>query len=187
MMRGLVLAGGRSSRFGSDKANALYYGVSFLRRAVSLLEALGLKPVVVTRSGADYGMGSVTVYDKLPDQGPVGGLYTALSIFKNSSFLVLTCDMPALTPAALTGLLENHEIDGGVTVYSDDLRGYRPFPGIYGPSLLAIVRERLKRRELSMKGLIDAAPLKTIIPWTGDPSVFHNVNTKEDLASQFSG
>ena len=49
MIRGLVLAGGKSSRFGSDKALALYEGMTFLERATSLLEALNLKPVVVTR------------------------------------------------------------------------------------------------------------------------------------------
>ena len=179
-VRGLVLAGGRSSRFGSDKALALYEGVSFLERAVSLLKALDLKPIVVTRRGVTYSfIKCVGVQDKLPDLGPLGGLYTAMTVFKNTTFLVLSCDMPALTPQVLSELLTKHEPCCPITAYSTQDRGVQPFPAVYEPSLLGIIREKLKKNSLSMLGLFEEVPNKKIISWAGDSALFCNVNEKE--------
>ena len=177
MIRGLVLAGGKSSRFGSDKATAVYEGVRFLERAVSLLKELGLKPVVVTRKNANYPFIQCTlIQDKMPDLGPLGGIYTAMSIFRNTAFLVLTCDMPALTLPVLSELLAKHEARYPVTAYSTDDRGLQPFPGVYEPSLLGVVREQMKDGDLSMRGLFRKAPAARILRWQGDPDVFNNVN-----------
>ena len=177
MIRGLVLAGGKSSRFGSDKALALYEGVRFLERAVSLLTALDLKPVVVTRKGARYPfIKCAMVPDKLPDRGPLGGIYTAMALFKDTAFLVLTCDMPALTPSALSGLLAEHEPHCPITAYRTEEGVVQPFPAIYGSSLLGVVRERLGRHRLSMHGLFETVSVKNIIAWKGDTTIFCNVN-----------
>ncbi len=71
MIRGLVLAGGKSSRFGTDKALAMYDGMSFLDRAVSLLASLDLRPVVVTRPDSNYPLTDCDViHDELPGKGP---------------------------------------------------------------------------------------------------------------------
>ena len=182
MIRGLVLAGGKSSRFGSDKALALYEGVSFLERALLFLRALNLEPIVVTRKDADYSFAKCAmVRDKLPDLGPLGGIYTAMTIFKNITFLVLTCDMPALTPSALSGLLAKHEPHCLITAYGTEDGSAQPFPAVYGPSLLGLIRKKIEQNNLSMRGLIEEVSAKKIIPWKGDTASFFNVNKKEDL------
>ena len=182
-MRGLILAGGKSSRFGTDKALAVYEGVTFLERAVLLLRSLDLKLVVVTRRGADYPFTQcTTLYDKLPEKGPLGGIYTAMSWFKATPFLVLTCDMPALTRDVLQRLLDHHEPSKQLTFYSTRDGAEQPFPGIYEPSSFANVRERLKRDELSIKGLMQEIVTRKAIDWKGDQDIFRNINSKEDLA-----
>ncbi len=181
MIRGLVLAGGKSSRFGSDKALAVYDGVRLVERAVSLLDSLGLKPIVSLRRGADYAfLNCLSVYDRLPDEGPLGGLYTALSTFKDVPFLVVTCDMPALNEGVLTGLLNGRKPGASMTVYSVEGR-VQPFPGIYEPSLLESVRAQLKLGRRSLQALIEAASDVRQIEWEGDTSPFLNVNRREDL------
>ena len=188
MIRGLVLAGGKSSRFGSDKALALYEGVSFLERAVSLLKTLHLKPIVVTRRGAGHFLVDCTVvYDKLPDLGPLGGLYTAMTVFRNTAFLVLTCDMPALDPKVLQRLLDEREPSRDLVFYSSSERPEQPFPGIYEPSVLQAVRDKLKQNDLSMMGLFKRVASKKTVDWKGDPDVFCNINTAEDLRSRAKG
>ena len=68
---GAVLAGGRSSRFGSDKAEALIHGRSLLDRAV---EALGTQCEAVVIVGRDH-PGTPSIPDRpRPDCGPLGGL-----------------------------------------------------------------------------------------------------------------
>ena len=144
MIRGLVLAGGKSSRFGSDKALALYEGVRFLERAVSLLRELDLGPIVVTRQGVDYPfIKCATLQDIFPDRGPLGGIYTAMTVFKNTAFLVLTCDMPALTRSALFGLLVQHKPRCPITAYRAEDGRVQPFPAIYEPSLLGVIHKKI--------------------------------------------
>ena len=182
MIRGLVLAGGKSSRFGSDKALALYDGVRFLERAVLLLKTLDLKPVVVTRRGADHAFVDCTViYDKLPDLGPLGGLYTAMTIFKDTAFLALTCDMPALDPAVLKRLLDERDTTRELVFYSSAEGPAKPFPGVYEPSVLRAIRDKLKDNDLSMAGLFKQVASKKTVDWKGDPNVFCNINTAEEL------
>ena len=186
-MKGLILAGGKSSRFGSDKALALYQGKSFLERAVLLLKAVDLKPVIVTRHGSDYSfLYCPVIYDQLPEKGPLGGIYTAMTVFKNTSFLILTCDMPALTSEALSRLLAAHESAAQITLYSMKDGSSQPFPAIYEPSLLKTIKQKILRDELSMRSLLDSTPAPKILEWKGDAEVFCNVNHREDLVRETS-
>ncbi len=179
-LRGLVLAGGKSRRFGQDKASAMYKGKRLLEHAVGLLTALHLKPIVVTRLGVDYPfLNCPILYDKLPEMGPLGGIYTAMNRFKKVDFIVLTCDMPDLGPTLALQLLEHLE-DDYLTVFSHRLVP-QPFPGIYPSSLCSLIGQRLIQNNLSMAGLIEASSHKKILSWTGSPEAFLNVNRKEDI------
>ena len=181
-MRGLVLAGGKSRRFGTDKALAIYEDRTLLETAVSLLLSVRLDPVVVTRRGADYSFaGCMVLMDALADKGPLGGIYTAMSFFKETQFLILTCDTPALTPAALSALLSAHGKENTATVFRVADGQIQPFPGIYGPSIFQTVRERLFQDQLSMQGLLEVLSNKNAISWQGNPEIFANVNRQEDL------
>ena len=179
-VRGLVLAGGKSSRFGEDKASVFYKGKRFIEHAADLLESIGLKPVVVTRQGADYPFLRCPVLrDKLPEKGPLGGIYTAMSVFKNISFLVLTCDMPALHSSALLKLL-THQSTQHAIVFSYN-SALQPFPGIYSSSLFVPIGRRIIKGNLSMTGLLEETDDKTVLSWRSDGSIFLNINRKEDI------
>lgn len=181
-MRGLILAGGKSQRFGTDKALAVHEGKTLLEKAVNLLLSVRLEPVIVTRRGADYSFAGCTVLmDVLADKGPLGGIYTAMSFFKENPFLILTCDMPALTPAALSALLSAREKQNAATVFQSADGQVQPFPGIYEPSLFQTVRERLFQDQLSIQGLLDDVPTRKVVLWEGPAEVLANVNRGEDL------
>ena len=182
VIRGLVLAGGKSLRFGSDKAQAVYRGMSLLNHAVALLNDLDLKPVVVTRRNTGTSdLKCVTVYDQLPDQGPLGGIDTAMRVFRDVSFLVLTCDMPHLTRELLSELLSAHQNSHEVTLFSIHGR-LQPFPGIYGASLRKRIRTHLTKGDRSMRRLLETTENKRWILSGKDTAVFHNVNFMHDLA-----
>jgi len=181
-MKGLILAGGRSTRFGSDKTLAVYEGKTFIEKAVLFLESVDLEAVIVTRPGTNYSfLKCKTIYDLLPQKGPLGGIYTAMSFFRNTSFLVLSCDMPALTRDALEELLNQHEPSRQLTFYSTPDKAKQPFPGIYEASLFDIIEYKINYGDLSMHGLLEAVPQRKKVQWQGNPAVFHNINYKEDL------
>lgn len=115
---GAVLAGGRSSRFGSDKAMALLNGRTLLDHATA-----GLAPHVaeVVMCGRDGGLAD----RPHADMGPLGGLNAALHHALHHGFVgVLTtgCDMP-LYPAALPAALIG---DGAAILHGQQLLGWWP-------------------------------------------------------------
>lgn len=105
MILGVVLAGGASRRFGSDKALALYRGVPMLDRAVALLEPSVSEVAIV--GGAREGYASVP--DRpAPGLGPLGGLCGALLHAAERGFatvLTIPCDAPELSAETIAALV----------------------------------------------------------------------------------
>jgi molybdopterin-guanine dinucleotide biosynthesis protein A len=177
-----VLAGGKSSRFGQDKALALYNGTTLLERAVNLLTQLDLKPIVVTRRGAEYSFVRASViYDKLYDLGPLGGIYTAMTVFPGTPFLAVTCDMPALTPSALEPLVAAYAKSRKLTYFKTPAQPCQPFPGVYGPELLPGITSRILIGRLGVQEFIRSVPETNVLDYDGSPEIFTNVNFRQDL------
>lgn len=97
---GAVLAGGRSTRFGSDKALALLDGKPLIEHAIDALAAQADAVIVCGREGG--------IPDRpAPDLGPLGGINAALHAAAEQQFdavLTCPCDLPLLPPG-LGGLL----------------------------------------------------------------------------------
>jgi len=181
-IRGIVLAGGKSSRFGSNKALAKYQGTSLLKRALKLLKSLDLEPAIIASQDHDYSSFKYPCFqDELPEKGPLGGLYTAMTHFPESRLLVLTCDMPALTTGVLMPLLRKHKKKNRVTLYQIGSKSYEPFPGVYESSLRDGILNRITENKLSMQSLFEDLPQKNILPWDKESQFFSNVNSASDL------
>lgn len=99
MIVGLVLAGGRSSRMGEDKALMRVGGHTLLERSLSVLRAAGAERVAIsgTRAGG--------IPDRWPEAGPVGGIASAVDGLPDGEWLVIPVDMPRLHEDVLRPLL----------------------------------------------------------------------------------
>lgn len=106
MFYAAVLAGGKSSRMGKDKAELVLGGKTLLERAVALLQEAGAELVLVGGRKGDR-----AVPDLLPHCGPPGGLYSLLDHIRlhygldGSPLLLIPVDMPLLTVPTLERLL----------------------------------------------------------------------------------
>ena len=100
-IHGLILAGGRSQRMGRDKAMLDFGGRSLLAHAVATLQAAGVTQVLV--SGDRPGFNSQP--DRIPGQGPLGGLFSVQPDPQADALLVLPVDMPWLDAALLQCLM----------------------------------------------------------------------------------
>ncbi len=164
---GAVLAGGRASRFGSDKAMALLDGVTLLDHARA-----GLAPHVaeVVICGRDGGLAD----RPHPGMGPLGGLNAALHHALSHGFVgVLTtgCDMPiypAALPAALIG-------DNAAILHGQQLLGW--WPATLAPELDAHLGEENNR---SIYGWLERIGARVVeVPGL----ILPNINRPEDLAN----
>lgn len=163
---GAVLAGGRSSRFGSDKALArMADGRKLIDHATAALAPHVASVVICGRDGG--------LPDRpAPDLGPLGGLNAALHHAQDHGFIgVLTtgCDMP-LYPAALPDAL----IGKGAAILKDQqLLGW--WPALLAPELDAHLAEDNNR---SIRGWLDRIGARMVdIPGL----TFPNINRPEDL------
>ena len=100
-----MIAGGRSRRFGSDKALALLHGRPLIDHAIGILEPR-VDAVVVC--GREWG-GLLSLADlPAPGLGPLGGIAAALAHAEENGFdsvLTIACDMPHVPAEVLDGLL----------------------------------------------------------------------------------
>lgn len=111
---GAVLAGGASSRMGSDKAFIEIEGEPMVARAAGALRAAGAAPVLVV--GGDHARLSALGLDHVPDrhpgEGPLGGVITALGALGPldgsgpDAVVTLPCDVKAPDPAAVRLVIE---------------------------------------------------------------------------------
>lgn len=96
---GVVLAGGKSSRMGQDKALIEIGGRSLLDLALDKLDP-HVQELLVIGESEKYGhVGPFVIADEWPGKGPLGGLTTAMRYASNDRLLVIACDLPGLTSA----------------------------------------------------------------------------------------
>ena len=103
----LLLAGGKSARMGTNKAELLYEGKTFLEHMLDKAKALGIRKFYI--SGYDPRREDVcTVWDLYPNRGPLSGLHAGMAAIDTPYCLVLPVDAPKLPLEILEGLLQCH-------------------------------------------------------------------------------
>jgi molybdopterin-guanine dinucleotide biosynthesis protein A len=110
----VVLAGGRSSRLGQDKAFLIVNGQYLIENILEKLAQLSDEVIIVTDKTEEYEQfDAVVVGDVLPGKGALGGIYSGLRAATYNHSLVVACDMPFLNLSLLRymqGLTPHHDV-----------------------------------------------------------------------------
>jgi molybdopterin-guanine dinucleotide biosynthesis protein A len=188
-MAAIILAGGRSTRLGRDKAGEVLLGRTLLQRAVDAFAGLVDESVIVRAAGQSLPptevRGRVSVVEDLyPETGPLGGIFTGLSAIEGDCAVVVACDMPLLQPALLAELLRLSPEADLVVPLRDGLP--EPLCAAYSKACLTPIRERLERGEYKVTGFFEALTPHYLQPqewqrFDPDGLSFLNVNREEDL------
>jgi len=158
---GAVLAGGRSSRFGSPKGTAMFLG-EMLALRVARIAAVAVEEVVVVTQlpELEAGLPFPTIADRTPGAGPLGGLHAALEHGQQSGMegvLLLGCDMP-LVPSELVRLVVEEGCRSGRRVAAPAVGpvGVHPLCAWYDIECLPQVERALEGPDRSLLGLIQS-------------------------------
>lgn len=101
-MTGVVLAGGRSRRFGRNKALVPVRGVPMIERVVGALRQVFDHLILSANDPEPYRfLGLPTVPDLHPGVGPLGGLHAGLSLMADDAGFFTACDLPFLEPGLI--------------------------------------------------------------------------------------
>ena len=104
---GIVLAGGKSKRMGTDKSEIILDGKSFLQIQTDKLRDLGAGRVYVSGKSSPIPY-THHVMDVIPDMGPLGGLYSCFLECTCSNALVISVDVPLISQKTLDCLIRMH-------------------------------------------------------------------------------
>ncbi len=185
---GVVLAGGKSGRFGSSKTLADVDGLPMVSRSVSVLKGAGLPVgVISSEEGLEEILGVQVRADVEPGKGPIGGLLTALEWseqIKRSGVFLLGCDMPLIPVGLVRDLLSQRGDFSAVIPFST--RGAEPLCGFYSSSCYSKVKEVLNSNNRSMHRLLNLLRVREVRTIEGSDrmwpdQVFFNVNTEEEV------
>jgi molybdopterin-guanine dinucleotide biosynthesis protein A len=182
---GVILAGGKSSRMGQNKALMSLGGHRLIDRVVHVLRDIFADLLLVTNSPDIYADLEVPmVSDVFPEKGSLGGIYSAVVHAPALYCFVVACDMPFLQPSVIRYLVEQM-VDNDVVI--PDVHGeMQPLHAIYSKACLAPMRQRLDANRLKIIGFLSAVRVRIVS--TGemlalDPQLytFQNLNTPEEF------
>ncbi len=174
----ILLAGGKSSRMGTDKASLPFGDGTMLERQAAKLIRIGIGDVMIS-GGKTAVEETRRVADVYPGRGPLGGLHACLLAARFPDCLVLSVDMPLVPEKVLLALLEAHA--AGKQPVTLLARGDRlqPLPGVYRRELAPVAARRLAEGDASLRGLIRETSC-SLLPYRGPEELLMNCNTPEE-------
>ncbi len=180
-VQGAILCGGRSSRFGSDKALAplLQNDLPAVVSLHNLLASLQLNPIVLSGNANRYAVCHMEgIDDTFKNCGPLSGLHAGLSQSHAHALLVLTVDMPQITSDDLNILLAAYQKNKWPTFFTV-AHNLSPFPAIYTKDMLPQILQNLQTNEHAIQTLIKSLTNKNTI-FHNSAEHFSNINTHQD-------
>ena len=177
---GIVLAGGKSSRMGSDKGLIKIDNKTFVENVIAAMEPL-VNDIIIVSNNTEYDQfGFQRVEDDIKDSGPLAGLYSGLK-YSNSEFnLVLSCDIPIIKTEILEKLIEVDYKNYEVTQIESHNKTM-PLIAIYQKQCMHKCLELLQQDERRLRVAVNQLKTKTIVIDSEYDPFVKNVNNKEDL------
>lgn len=177
---GIILAGGKSSRMGTDKGFLKLNGIFFIEHSIAALQPL-VGQILIVSSNPDYDVFNLKrVEDLIKNSGPLAGIYSGLKHSKTKYSLVLSCDIPLIKTEVLEKLIEaNDDVSEVIQIVSNN----RPMPliALYKKTCEESFYQLLQNDERRLHIAINQLRVKDIILNSESEILTNNINTPEEL------
>lgn len=183
---GVIVAGGQSRRFGSDKAFSLYKGMPFFQHSLQAVSSYADEVIIVT-SRALFprfnDLPNVQVVEDLEEFkgcGPLAGIYTAMRGNQAEWYVVLPVDVPLVTSSLVNRLISkvDERYDAIVPIIGGKLQ---PLLALYRESVRERIYNQLVSEEYKMGNILKGLSVLYLTEEEiGEREAFHNINTKQD-------
>ena len=192
MITGIILAGGKSSRMGRDKALLPFGGKTLLEDMAQRMSGIFDETLVIVDERAKtegLDLGAAQVHEDLVKyQGPLSGIYTGLCDSKNRASFVWPCDMPLIDEWAIHQLIRKwktefsglEDLSPEVICFEDAEGRAQPFPGVYRRSARTLIRLLLDQGQASMNRFFEVVTVRSFPLDQEKAEVLTNLNTPED-------
>lgn len=185
---GVILAGGRSSRFGSPKWRAELGGVSLLERVTAAQRDVFEEVILVTGDPEPFaGIDIPLVADTAGVAGPLAGIHAALAYAAGKSIALAPCDAPFATAEYYRLLLDWSDDADAVFPCSNGPLGFEPLFGWFAHGALPTLADSIHLPGGAVHRFVESLPRVRYLPREeldrlgGSDYLFMNVNTPSDL------
>jgi molybdopterin-guanine dinucleotide biosynthesis protein A len=175
----ILLAGGSSSRMGTEKGLVLLSGKPLLEYALETLQSVFDKIIISSNSKAFNVYGWPVVADEFPDSGPLSGIFSGMKAMNTQYAFVLSYDMPFIKPELIRMILDyRHNYKVVLPVYQDF-----PLPvcAIYHRSILPQMESNLLTKKLKLFRFVKEQSHHQLILDSDIENQLFSLNTQHDL------
>lgn len=183
-MTGIVLAGGKSSRMGHNKALMEWQGQTLIERTLQVLRSVFSEVLISANDPVLYeSLGERIIPDRYLNRGPIGGLYSSLQEARFEHAFFVACDMPFLSADVIRFLANFTGCESPIVV--PDVDGLHPLHAFYPKGCLPLIEKKLETNRLKLLELYSDYPVRTIRKeefqrFSNIERYFYNVNTPEE-------
>ena len=104
---GVILAGGKSSRYGKNKALVKINDIPLIERVIRVMRSVFQHSILITNTPDEYAYLKLPMHeDLIRGLGPLGGIFTALTVMPNDAGFFVACDMPFLNQELIRHMVE---------------------------------------------------------------------------------
>jgi molybdopterin-guanine dinucleotide biosynthesis protein A len=179
---GVILAGGMSSRFGSNKALSRFEGERLIQRLCKTVGSVTGRMMLITNTPDEFAfLGLESRKDLVPRCGPIGGIYTALKTANTPLCLCVACDMPFIRPEFLEYMVGRSS--GYDVVVPMNGGREEPLCALYRTTCVPAIEHRIQARKYKITGFFDEVRVLRLSPGDGgfhDAGMFFNINNMAD-------
>ena len=177
---GIVLAGGKSSRMGTDKGFLMFDDKPFIQHSIDALKPLVSEIIIVSDNNNYDVFGYKRVEDLIKNSGPVAGIYSGLKASKTIYNLILSCDIPLINSELLKTILK--EIDEKSEIIQVESNNKTmPLITLYKTSCKTKFSKLLQQGEKRLQFAVNQCEVKTITLNKHYEISTSNVNSKEEF------
>ncbi len=179
-----ILAGGKSSRFGSNKAFAPFLGARIIDFVLDACKKSGTDIFIIANQKKYQNLGLPVYPDIHEGLGPLAGIHSALKHARSDRVFVTACDMPLLNNRLIKWMFSLNRKEPVIVPEFDNR--LQPLHAIYSKRLLPFIEQCLEKKRLSLHGLLNKLPCyvvhqNLILPFCPNGLCFANANTKKEL------
>ena len=177
---GIILAGGKSSRMGTDKGFLMLKNKPFIQYSIDALQPL-VSEIMIVSDNPDYdALGLKRVDDITKDAGPVAGICSGLEASLTEYNLILSCDIPLINSEILQKLIDNAD-DTSEVIQIEINRKTLPLIALYKKQCKNTFNKLLQNDERRLRIAIKACKSKNIVLKKENEMFTTNVNTQKEL------
>lgn len=183
----MILAGGKSSRFGANKAFADVNGRHLINRVIDIMGSVFEELIIITNDPEEYSSLGLPMHeDLIKGLGPLGGIYTGLVKMPEDLGFFVACDMPFLNQGLIRHITETMCDDIDAVVPKIDWK-MEPLHSLYSKTCLTAIKGLIDSGECMINRFfqrIRVRFLKEDEVSRHDPLLrsFFNINRPDELA-----